>query len=89
MKPAEECSCRAGSEAWCLPWLQIQQWLHPEAAATAKPSPSKAFNHFLLHTGGRGVIDDIQTRLQIAEDKVAPARETLHRFGNTSVASTW
>ena len=53
------------------------------------PSFSTAFEHFLIHTGGRGVLDDLEKTLRLSEKHMVPSRATLHRFGNTSAASTW
>ena len=54
-----------------------------------QPDFSKAVQHFLLHTGGRGVIDELEDSLKLSSDQARPAKDTLYRFGNTSAASTW
>jgi len=53
------------------------------------PDFSRAFEHFLLHTGGRGVIDELEEKLRLTGQQVQPSKDTLYRFGNTSAASTW
>ena len=53
------------------------------------PNFSRAFEHFLLHTGGRGVIDELEEKLHLTAKQVQPSKDTLYRFGNTSAASTW
>ena len=53
------------------------------------PSFSKSFEHFLLHTGGRGVLEDLETNLKLTAKQAQPSKDTLWRFGNTSAASTW
>ena len=53
------------------------------------PDFSRAFEHFLLHTGGRGVIDELEEKLHLTPTQVQPSKDTLYRFGNTSAASTW
>ena len=53
------------------------------------PDFSRAFEHFLLHTGGRGVIDELEEKLHLTTKQVQPSKDTLYRFGNTSAASTW
>lgn len=63
------------------------RWLG--VAPRTPPTMARAFEHFLLHTGGRGVLDVFESKLGLAPDQVAPSRATLHRFGNTSAASTW
>ena len=53
------------------------------------PDFKLAFEHFCIHTGGRGVIDAIEKQLELTQDGVAPSRETLYRYGNLSSASIW
>lgn len=54
-----------------------------------QPKFSKAIQHFLLHTGGRGVIEELEESLKLTPEQAQPAKDTLYRFGNTSAASTW
>lgn len=53
------------------------------------PDFKLAFEHFCIHTGGRGVIDAIEKQLELTLGNVAPSREALYRYGNTSSASIW
>lgn len=53
------------------------------------PDFKTAFEHFCIHTGGRGVIDEIQKQLQLTEPLVHPSKATLYRYGNTSSSSIW
>jgi 3-ketoacyl-CoA synthase len=53
------------------------------------PDFKLAFDHFCIHTGGRGVIDAIERQLELTPEMVAPSRETLHRYGNLSSSSIW
>ncbi|KMZ60595.1 3-ketoacyl-CoA synthase [Zostera marina] len=53
------------------------------------PDFKKAFEHFCIHAGGRAVIDQLQTNLQLNAEHVEASRMTLHRFGNTSSSSLW
>ena len=53
------------------------------------PKFNKAFEHFLLHTGGRGVLDEMAEKLGLTVAQCQPSKDTLYRFGNTSAASTW
>lgn len=48
-----------------------------------------AFDHFCIHTGGRAVIEEIEKQLKLRPEHVAPSKDTLFRFGNTSSSSIW
>jgi 3-ketoacyl-CoA synthase len=69
-----------------LPWSELVKCARDKAYA---PDFSKAFAHFLLHTGGRGVIDELEAALNLSPALAQPSKDTLERFGNTSAASTW
>ena len=56
---------------------------------TYQPDFSRAFDHFLLHTGGRGVLEALEASLKLKARQIQPSKDTLWRFGNTSAASTW
>jgi 3-ketoacyl-CoA synthase len=53
------------------------------------PDFKLAFDHFCIHTGGRGVIEEIEKQLQLAPEHVQPSKDALYRYGNTSSASIW
>eukprot|EP00887_Chlorella_sp_A99_P006245 scaffold3.g6245.t1 len=53
------------------------------------PDFKLAFEHFCIHTGGRGVIDAIERQLELGPDLVGPSRESLYRYGNLSSPSIW
>ena len=53
------------------------------------PDFKLAFEHFCIHTGGRGVIEEIEKQLQLAPANVQPSKDTLYRYGNTSSSSIW
>lgn len=53
------------------------------------PDFKLAFEHFCIHTGGRGVIDAIEQQLVLGAHNAQPSRDTLYRYGNISSASVW
>lgn len=53
------------------------------------PDFKLAFEHFCIHAGGRGVLDEIEKNLDLSEWHMEPSRMTLYRFGNTSSSSLW
>lgn len=69
-----------------LPWIEQLKWARNHKY---QPDFSKAFEHFLLHTGGRGVIETLEQELKLSPKQAQPSKDTLFRFGNTSAASTW
>ena len=53
------------------------------------PDFRKAFEHFLIHTGSKTVIDSVGANLKLPQAMVDPSAETLWFYGNTCVASTF
>ncbi|KAJ4847986.1 3-ketoacyl-CoA synthase 11 [Turnera subulata] len=53
------------------------------------PDFKLAFEHFCIHAGGRGVLDELEKNLKLTPWHMEPSRMTLYRFGNTSGSSLW
>ncbi|XXG74130.1 hypothetical protein AAC387_Pa07g2926 [Persea americana] len=53
------------------------------------PDFKQAFEHFCIHAGGRGVIEELSNSLQLSAENAEASRMTLYRFGNTSSSSPW
>ncbi|KAF8055285.1 KCS4 [Scenedesmus sp. PABB004] len=53
------------------------------------PDFSVAFDHICIHTGGRGVIDEIEKHLRLPTKVIEPSRAALFRYGNVSSSSIW
>ncbi|XP_072971177.1 3-ketoacyl-CoA synthase 11-like [Typha angustifolia] len=53
------------------------------------PDFKLAFEHFCIHAGGRGVLDELEKNLKLSPWHMEPSRMTLYRFGNTSSSSLW
>ncbi|OAY28027.1 3-ketoacyl-CoA synthase 20 [Manihot esculenta] len=53
------------------------------------PDFKLAFEHFCIHAGGRGILDELEKNLGLSEWHMEPSRMTLYRFGNTSSSSLW
>ena len=53
------------------------------------PDFSRAFEHFCIHTGGRGVIDGMERQLGLTRAHMQPTRDALLRYGNVSSSSIW
>eukprot|EP00208_Stichococcus_sp_RCC1054_P001072 CAMPEP_0206145068 /NCGR_PEP_ID=MMETSP1473-20131121/26246_1 /ASSEMBLY_ACC=CAM_ASM_001109 /TAXON_ID=1461547 /ORGANISM="Stichococcus sp, Strain RCC1054" /LENGTH=509 /DNA_ID=CAMNT_0053541129 /DNA_START=200 /DNA_END=1729 /DNA_ORIENTATION=- len=53
------------------------------------PDFKLAFEHFCIHTGGAGVIAEIEKQLQLRPENVQPSKDALYRWGNVSSSSIW
>jgi len=53
------------------------------------PDFKQAFQHFCIHVGGPGVIDEVQRNLRLSKEDAEPSRMTLHRFGNIASSTIW
>jgi predicted naringenin-chalcone synthase len=43
--------------------------------------------HWAIHPGGRSILDKVESRLELTEEQLLPARETLRNYGNMSSAT--
>ncbi|MHA7270480.1 type III polyketide synthase [Arthrobacter sp. HLT1-20] len=43
--------------------------------------------HWAIHPGGRSILDKVQAKLELSDEQLIPARETLRNFGNMSSAT--
>ena len=53
------------------------------------PNFTRAFEWICVHTGGRAVIDAIETNLSLPTHYLEPSRLSLYKYGNVSSASIW
>lgn len=53
------------------------------------PDFKLAFEHFCIHSGGRAVLDALESNSQLSEWHMEPSRMTLYRFGSTSSSSLY
>ncbi|HEY6951654.1 MAG TPA: type III polyketide synthase [Bacteroidota bacterium] len=48
---------------------------------------SRSINHWVLHPGGKAILDALQHGLNLSEDDMMPSRTVLKNYGNMSSAS--
>ncbi|KAK9814048.1 hypothetical protein WJX73_010547 [Symbiochloris irregularis] len=53
------------------------------------PDFTAAVSHFVIHPGGKAVIDTVEKALHLQPKHAHPNRAAFTRFGNTSSSSTW
>lgn len=70
-------------------WNIIQRKVLKRKMKAYIPDFRKAFEHFCIHAGGRGVIDALEENLKLTTEDVLPSRHALKYYGNTSSASIW
>ena len=79
----------------CWGYLEIAEglaWLLQMKCVRDKdyiPNFKTAFEHFLVHTGGRAVIEEVEKKLRLEPADVQPSKETLYRYGNTCCAAVF
>jgi predicted naringenin-chalcone synthase len=49
--------------------------------------PYRGIRHWAIHPGGRSILDKVQSRLELTDQQLVPARETLRKYGNMSSAT--
>jgi len=69
--------------------LLMRKLLGKKRVANYIPDFKLAFEHVCIHTGGRGVIDEIEKQLVLSPAMVEPSRAVLYRYGNISSSSIW
>ena len=52
-----------------------------------RDKPYTDIRHWGIHPGGRSILDKVQSRLQLSDEQLIPARETLRNYGNMSSAT--
>ncbi|CAO1943866.1 unnamed protein product [Urochloa humidicola] len=67
----------------------LRRVLQRAGAKPYVPDFKLALEHFCIHAGGRGVLDELERSLGLSDWHMEPSRMTLYRFGNTSSSSLW
>lgn len=49
----------------------------------------EAIKYWAVHPGGRAILDAVQASHGLADERLAPSRETLREYGNMSSATIW
>ena len=49
--------------------------------------PYRDITHWAIHPGGRSILDKVESKLELTQEQLVPARETLREFGNMSSAT--
>ncbi|MFJ5956305.1 type III polyketide synthase [Paenarthrobacter sp. NPDC092416] len=49
--------------------------------------PYQDITHWAIHPGGRSILDKVEAKLELTQDQLIPARETLREYGNMSSAT--
>ena len=57
------------------------------AEALATDAAGEHVAHWAIHPGGRSILDKVESRLQLSEEQLVPARSTLRDYGNMSSAT--
>ncbi|WP_026548899.1 type III polyketide synthase [Arthrobacter sp. Br18] len=54
---------------------------------TLRGKAYREIEHWGIHPGGRSILDKVEAKLDLTEEQLVPARETLRQFGNMSSAT--
>ncbi|NWL31521.1 type III polyketide synthase [Paenarthrobacter nitroguajacolicus] len=49
--------------------------------------PYRDITHWAIHPGGRSILDKVESKLELTQEQLVPARETLREYGNMSSAT--
>lgn len=49
--------------------------------------PYRDIRHWAIHPGGRSILDKVESKLELSEEQMIPAREVLRNYGNMSSAT--
>lgn len=49
--------------------------------------PYRDITHWAIHPGGRSILDKVESKLELTQEQLVPARETLRDYGNMSSAT--
>jgi predicted naringenin-chalcone synthase len=49
--------------------------------------PYRDITHWAIHPGGRSILDKVESKLELTEKQMIPAREVLRNYGNMSSAT--
>jgi alkylresorcinol/alkylpyrone synthase len=60
-----------------------------DAFLAAAGTAFDAIDHWIVHPGGRGIIDGVQHGLGLSDEQVAISRDVLARFGNMGTPSSF
>lgn len=57
------------------------------SGALSDGAMSQAVQHWVIHPGGRSILDRVESALGLSETQLVPARDTLRDYGNMSSAT--
>jgi alkylresorcinol/alkylpyrone synthase len=84
---ADDSFMQIGRELPQLARLHLRELVEDFLAANGTDLAS--IDHWILHPGGRGIIDGVQAALELPEEEVEIARDVLARFGNMGTPTSF